>query len=640
MAWNDNLDTASVAYAIASDASNRIRVVAGPGTGKSFALKRRVAKLLEDGIDPKKILPVTFTRVAAEDLHRELQTLGVAGCDELDGRTLHSLGLFILRKRNVLGALGRVPRPLNKFEIEPLLYDLTNAFGTKIEREKLIRAYEAGWARLQHEEPGFTQTDAERDFQTALLAWLRFHESMLIGEIVPLTYHYLRNNPHAPELNLFDHILVDEFQDLNKAEQGVIGLLAENAHLCIVGDDDQSIYSFKHANPHGIREFHTLHTGTTDHALLDCHRCPTHVVTAAVNLIACNTDRQNRQLAGVNANGIGKMDAIQYATIDTEASGIAEIIAQYIANGTPPGDILVLSQSKVLAKPILERMRERTIPVKSYHEESQLDTEGAQERLATLKLYVNHEDRVALRWLLGNGHTDFRAKAYARIRKYCDDNNMSPWQVMEQLSAGTITIPYTQGLIDAFNKITAEFSVLDTVANNLTGFVELWLPADLDDVSELRLLVEEKINTSLTVEDLLKEVITEVTQPEIPLEVAEVRIMSLHKSKGLSSPIVIIAGCVNGLMPRNYDPAKATGTKAEYDEEQRRLFYVGITRVKAKPSEGKVGTLILTSSRQIDVAAAFQYGIAPASRNGRSANLHASSFISEMGNVVPRARRA
>lgn len=148
MAWNDNLDRTSVAYAIASDASNRIRVVAGPGTGKSFALKRRVAKLLEDGVNPKRILPVTFTRVAAEDLHRELQTLGVTGCNELDGRTLHSLGLF------------------------------------------------------------------------------------------------------------------------------------------------------------------TLHTGTTDHALLDCHRCPTHVVTAAVNLIACNTNRQNRQLAGVNANGAGQMETL------------------------------------------------------------------------------------------------------------------------------------------------------------------------------------------------------------------------------------------------------------------------------------------------------------------------------------------
>ena len=188
MAWDDNLDRAGVAYAIASDTARRMRVVAGPGTGKSFALKRRVARLLENGANPKRILPVTFTRIAAEDLHRELQSLGVRGCDALDGRTLHSLGMFILMKRNVLQALGRVPRPLNTFELEPLLYDLTSAYGTKRERIKLINAYVAAWARLQSEEPGYTQTDAERNFQTALISWLQYHEAMLIGEIVPLTY--------------------------------------------------------------------------------------------------------------------------------------------------------------------------------------------------------------------------------------------------------------------------------------------------------------------------------------------------------------------------------------------------------------------------------------------------------------------
>ncbi len=247
---------------------------------------------------------------------------------------------------------------------------------------------------------------------------------------------------------------------------------------------------------------------------------------------------------------------------------------------------------------------------------------------------------VALRWLLGKGHAKFRTTAYARIRKYCEDNNMSPWQVMERLSAGIISISYTQELVSSFNKVTAEFRLLETAEDDLVKFIELWLRNDLDEIDELRLLVKEKTNKCSGVEDLLNEVITEVAQPEIPLEVTEVRIMSLHKSKGISSPIVIIAGCVNGLMPRNYDPATSTVTRVEYEEEQRRLFYVGITRVKAKPSEDKVGTLILTSSCQIDVALAYQYGISPASCIGRNAHLHASSFLSEMGSVVPTVQRA
>jgi UvrD/REP helicase N-terminal domain len=182
MAWDDNLDPQSPAYRIAADASQYVRVLAGPGTGKSFALKRRVARLLESNVLPARILPVTFTKVAAEDLHRELINMGVPGCEDMRGSTLHALGMRILRRQNVLAVTGRNARPLNRFEMEPLLYDLSAEFGNKRQREQRIRAYEAAWARLQHEEPGFAQADIDLRFQQSLLSWLRFHEGMLIGE--------------------------------------------------------------------------------------------------------------------------------------------------------------------------------------------------------------------------------------------------------------------------------------------------------------------------------------------------------------------------------------------------------------------------------------------------------------------------
>jgi DNA helicase II / ATP-dependent DNA helicase PcrA len=120
MAWDSNLDPRSPAYQIAADQSRFIRVLAGPGTGKSFALKRRVARLLESGVQSARILPVTFTKVAAEDLQRELVNMGVVGCEQIRGSTLHSLGMRILSRENVLAVTGRVARPLNRFEIEPL----------------------------------------------------------------------------------------------------------------------------------------------------------------------------------------------------------------------------------------------------------------------------------------------------------------------------------------------------------------------------------------------------------------------------------------------------------------------------------------------------------------------------------------
>src|SRR5262245_24462941 len=191
MPWNDNLQPGSPAHAIAASVHSRIRVLAGPGAGKSFAMKRRVARILDiENVEPKRVLAVTFTRVAAEDLHRELVSLGVEGADSLNGRTLHSLAMAILMRRHVLAALGRIPRPLNEFELEPLLADLSNVHGTKHERRRLMRAYGAAWARLQTQQPGFARTPQEQAFVDDLVEWLVLHEAMLIDEIIPHLYQY------------------------------------------------------------------------------------------------------------------------------------------------------------------------------------------------------------------------------------------------------------------------------------------------------------------------------------------------------------------------------------------------------------------------------------------------------------------
>src|SRR5689334_22517197 len=119
MAWSQGLREGTPAFQIAASDNPHVRVLAGPGAGKSFAMKRRVARLLETGVDPKVILPVTFTRVAAEDLHRELVNMEVEGCDRLHGTTLHCFALRILMRHHVLHATRRSPRALNDFELKP-----------------------------------------------------------------------------------------------------------------------------------------------------------------------------------------------------------------------------------------------------------------------------------------------------------------------------------------------------------------------------------------------------------------------------------------------------------------------------------------------------------------------------------------
>lgn len=638
MAWDDDLDPNSVAYAIAADQSRFIRVVAGPGTGKSFALKRRVARLLESDIAPERILPVTFTKVAAEDLQRELINMNVPRCDELRGSTLHSLGMRILSRENVLASTGRVARPLNRFEIEPLLYDLPNGFGNKREREKRIRAYEAAWARLQHEIPGFAQDPVDRRFEGALISWLRFHEGMLIGEIIPELYRYLRNNPAAPERTLYDHVLVDEYQDLNKAEQAVADLITGDAALCIVGDDDQSLYSFKHAHPAGIRTFTRSHEGATDHQLLECHRCPTTVVAIANSLIAHNEDRDPRQLVAIPAKGPGQLLIWQFADVAREAAGIAAFIDDQInQQGRHPGEILVLTQRRAIGNPIHDALRARGIPSKSYYQETELDSEVAQERFAIFKLFVNRADRIALRWLLGLGSNDFRTGAYSRLRAYCEETGNPPWDVLARIAGDEVSIPYTSRLVERFHAIQNELHFLQE-HNDAQDFVHRWLRDEFVEIGELRLLVARIIDGVETPNDLLSRLIEEVSQPEIPPDVIEVRIMSLHKSKGLSSPVVVIAGCIDGLLPAEPDPSTPPDQRRAIMEEQRRLFYVGVTRVKADPTSNRPGVLLLTGSRTMTLADAMQSNIRPARQSYGQIDVHLSRFINELGPDAPAPR--
>ena len=635
--WSEGLDPASPTYNIASSSNARVRVVAGPGTGKSFAMKRRVARLLETGVAPGAILPVTFTRVAAEDLHRELVGMGVPGCNDLQGVTLHSLALRKLMRNHVLVATQRVPRPLNEFEIEPLISDLMGAHGGKRQVNRLRVAYEAAWARLQHHQPGYAASPEDLAFQNDLLAWLKFHEAMLIGEVIPQFHQYLHSNPAAAERGEYAHILVDEYQDLNRAEQGVVELMSGAANVCIVGDDDQSIYSFKHAHPDGILEWLNKNAGADDFGLDECRRCPTKVVDMANSLIGRNVSRPvPRTLNPMPANGAGDIRILQYPTITQEVEGVTTLVSQMIAGGAPPGDILVLAQSRAFGTPLYEALVAQGIPARSYYAESELSHDDAQCAFALLKLFADREDRVALRWLVGvNGH-NWHAAGYRRVREHCECHGISPWTTMTLLESGALKLRYTKDLVNSFRGIVQDLDDLEALPD-LQSVVDWLFPNGQDttrDVRELSMAVLDAM-TSQDRTEFVRDLSTAISQPEIPTEIEDVRIMSLHKSKGLSAPVTIISGCVQGLLPRPPANGLTNAERAQHLEEQRRLFYVGITRVKAAPQQGKPGTLVLTYSQQMPVADALSVGIVPAQQNNGQAILHASQFIGELGPTAP-----
>jgi DNA helicase II / ATP-dependent DNA helicase PcrA len=174
--------------------------------------------------------------------------------------------------------------------------------------------------------------------------------------------------------------------------------------------------------------------------------------------------------------------------------------------------------------------------------------------------------------------------------------------------------------------------------NGVADFVDRWLRDEFAEAGELKLLVARVIAEAESPDDLLSRVVEEVTQPEIPPEVTEVRIMSLHKSKGLSSPVVVIAGCIDGLLPAEPEPGTPLAERRAMLEEQRRLFYVGVTRVKANLASNRPGTLLLTGSRSLSLADAMQSNIRPARQRYGVVDVHLSRFINELGPSAPSPR--
>ncbi|MCX6170008.1 MAG: ATP-dependent helicase [Ignavibacteriales bacterium] len=636
MAWNS--DIKGSVLSIASCEQSPLRVMAGPGTGKSFSMKRRIQRLLEtQDIDPSKVLAITFTRTAAADMVKELSSLNVRGSEDIKAYTLHSYCFSVLMQNNVLETLGRFPRPLItymergilKFEVSPLLEDLKlqGEFGNKREMCRRIRAFESAWARLQSEIPGWPIDPIDNNFHRFLIEWLNFHNSMLIGEIIPETLRYLRSNPTANSFTDFDHVVIDEFQDLNKAEQVLIDLIASGKDYFIIGDEDQSIYSFRFAHPEGIISFNISHPDTHDESLTECRRCPQKVVHLANSLILHN-HRPNTQprLEIRNSNPVGIVNIVQWANLDQEAIGIAQYINYLISNkGYNAGDILILSPRRLIAYKIIEQIRNYSIPLHSYYYDAVLEETEGQKSFIILSLLTNIEDRVSLRFWLGVDGTNWRANQYQRIREYSFTHNISPNEVMQKLLSKEVNIPNTTQVQHQYNTLI-EFLGRLRQLSTLEVFEELF-PIGHEWSSAIRDAVLDKINENSSIPELFNLVKTFISQPENPTDGNYVKIMSLHKSKGLTSKIVIIPSTIQGLIPT----VDATLERAEREvnlQEQRRLFYVAITR----PSE----ILLISSFNEMNIALAYKIG----ALGGRRISINqqrniASQFISELGPSTP-----
>ncbi len=572
----------------------RIRVLAGPGAGKSFCMKRRILNVVkEKGVSPEKILVLTFTSIAAQDLRNDIKDLAKSNpgicLDKVKVSTLHALALEQLKKEK------KIERWMFDFEKDTMLRDLEPKIGKIRGKKDLLKQCVGRSAEV-------TSTEEEACFKKSLDNWQEQHHGLVFDGLIPYVCQRLSKSADARERLSYDQVLVDEYQDLNADEQWYVELLtSKEGTLCVIGDDDQSIYGFKGANPSGIREFIEKHPGCDDIRFPECHRCPAIIVEYATNLIECSKDsgRIDKEFIsfidehGVkNQNGICESNSSE--TPAKELDDLREIILQgcsdieAFANKAKPketgyGRIVVLSATKKRGKKLYDTLQKAGIPAAFCFRGAILGNKVVQENLSLLTLAAIPDDLISWRYLLGYGSSNRRALSYKRILD-CVNDKRGLHQVLAQCASGEISIPYTYTIIERYKEISKSLSKIrtdPTVLFNSLGEKE----KDYADI--LRRAIKEKFQSD-GLYAVRQAVLDEVFSPEAAAASDRVRIMSLHAAKGLSAQMVIIMSATDNMIPMS----------GKDIEEQRRLFYVAITRCKGSIDQypGKVVVSYFTHS--------------------------------------------
>lgn len=623
MNWSDGL--AEPHLSIAASDHPRIGVLAGPGTGKTtYGLMRRIARLIEQGVTPERILLLSFTRVAAGDLRDKIAKLNVDDAEKVRASTVHAYCFGLLRQDGVLRATGRNPRILLRHETDLMLRDLGGEFGRVSERRKLLGRFVAGWAKGIEDHPGTAELPRERQFEITMIKWLRTHRAMLIGEVVPIANTYLRSNPTAEELEAFDHVIVDEYQDLNAIEQDLVERIASNGSLCIAGDDDQSIYGFKNANPDGILAF-VERQDVENYAIEVCGRCPEPILSAANSLIACAPNRGKGEMSPRSPEDGGVMAIVQWPSIQEEAAGLVQAIADDIAAGKRnPGDFLVLTGRRNIAQPITDKLLGVGIPAETFFGEEELASEEAKRSFALLRLVVDPADSVAVRVLVSLGDQQGRTTGYQQLLAYCASNRSSPLETLSLAAKGGNLGFRIPAIVQRYEEAMAKVGELSNLST--ADLVDEIFPEERSATADLRALALEALAEDIEHVELLDQMIEAITQEVVPQDPEFVRVMSLHKSKGLTSPVVLVAGAINGILPM--DPTDDVAV-----EEARRLFYVGITRAADE--------LVISSAEKMELSEAMGFRVAydPSSVRSIDGTLVvqtiASPYVAELGPNSP-----
>lgn len=601
-------------------------ILAGAGSGKTRVLTHRIAYLIDRlGVNPWHILAITFTNKAAGEMRERVDKLVGFGSESIWVSTFHSACVRILHRHiDLLGydtnftiydtddqktVMKEICKKLQidtkQLKERAILNAISNAKNELIGAEKF--AQNVSW--------DFTQ----KKIAAAYLEYqqtLKKNNAVDFDDLIMLTVELFRTKPEVLQnyQNRFTYIMVDEYQDTNTAQFELVRLLAEGSrNLCVVGDDDQSIYKFRGANIRNILDFEKVYPEAKVVRLEQNYRSTQSILDAANAVIRNNQGRKSKTLW--TSKGEGKHVRFQqFESAYEEAEFIADDIARkYRKKEGNFSDFAILYRTNAQARILEERMVMEGIP---YHVVGGVNFYSRREikdLLAYLKTIDNGLDDVAAKRIINVPKRGIGASTVQRVQDYADEKGISFYNALREardipgIGRGLSKLSSFVTMIQAFRGKMEFYSLKDLLEDILeqTGYLEELRASDEEDADDRIDNVEELVSKLVSYEEgaenpslseFLEEVALVSDIDSVEGGDGRVLLMTLHSAKGLEFPFVYLAGLEDGLFPSYMS---IISEDMEDIEEERRLAYVGITRAMQE--------LMLTCAKKRMVRGETQY---------------------------------
>ena len=597
-------------------------ILAGAGSGKTRVLTHRIAYLIEERqVNPWNILAITFTNKAAREMRERVDKLVGYGSEDIWVSTFHSTCVRILRRFIETLGYGRSFTIYDTDDQKTLMREVCKYLNIDTKRTN-ERAILSAISKAKDELIGpeefarqaggdYNQTryaEAYTEYQKRLKA----SNALDFDDLIFKTVELFQTNAEALRYfqNRFRYIMVDEYQDTNTAQFHLIHLLAsgvdedgaKNFNLCVVGDDDQSIYKFRGANIHNILNFEKTFPSAKVIKLEQNYRSTKSILNTANEVICNNQGRKEKSLWTDNEEG-EPVHFTQFETDFEEADGITSEIKRSVENGEANySDFAILYRTNAQSRQFEEKLILKNIPYKIIGGTNFYSRKEIKDVLAYLKTIENGLDSIAVKRIINVPRRGIGLTTIDRVNDYALQNDISFYDALTRaehipgLQRSVTKIMSFVSLIEGLkSRLSLEtYSLKDLVDDILeaTGYVRELEAEDTEESKDRIANIDELINKIVTYEETAEE---EPTLSGFLEEIALVSdidnltedseyvvLMTLHSAKGLEFPYVYLCGMEEGVFP-GYMSIMAENPLEEIEEE-RRLCYVGITRAMKRLS--------------------------------------------------------